>query len=362
MVKCGGKEMNILIVSKHFSPGFIGHMKAWYKMCEECRYQTELYFDSQYEKFFDRNEYNYTTDMVNVENYHPDIAVVQNTGFENVELFKWCEKHNCKIFYILHEPYMGIKELMKDGNYFIKQAVACVLNVWLCAKATRVVLCSKYAEENCKRYMKGAYRKAVFLPLLFLDDYDEKVCTYREYFSMIGTYAEPHGSDIFIKYIREAYESGSKQKFQIATRSNISDMIADQIYKKMQDEGQLLVQQGRPLTEEEMSAAYRRSLATWNGYRRSTQSGVLPNAFMQGTPVIATRLGSFEEFVEPGNTGVFIDDFGCNTITNAIKNIEATGKVMNEKCRSFFLTHFYYRNQLDAFKKIVEKVEKEEMK
>ena len=156
---------------------------------------------------------------------------------------------------------------------------------------------------------------------------------------MIGTYAEPHGSDIFIKYIREAYERGSKQKFQIATRSNISDMIADQIYKKMQDEGQLLVQQGRPLTEEEMSAAYRRSLATWNGYRRS-----------------------FEEFVEPGNTGVFIDDFGCNTITNAIKNIEATGKVMNEKCRSFFLTHFYYRNQLDSFKKIVEKVEKEEMK
>ena len=68
--------------------------------------------------------------------------------------------------------------------------------------------------------------------------------------------------------------------------------------KKMQDEGQLLVQQGRPLTEEEMSAAYRRSVATWNGYRRSTQSGVLPNAFMQGTPVIATKLGSFEEFVK----------------------------------------------------------------
>ena len=48
MIKCGGEEMNILIVSKHFSPGFIGHMKAWYKMCEECGYQTELYFDSQY--------------------------------------------------------------------------------------------------------------------------------------------------------------------------------------------------------------------------------------------------------------------------------------------------------------------------
>lgn len=57
-----------------------------------------------------------------------------------------------------------------------------------------------------------------------------------------------------------------------------------------------------------------------------------------------------------------IDDFQCDTITEAIKKIEETGKDMNGKCRNFFLTHFYYRNQMDAFKKIVEKVEKEEVK
>ena len=351
--------MNILIVSKHFSPGFIGHMKAWYNLSEECGYNTKLFFDQKYEKYFDVNEYNYATRLNEVENYQPNIAVVQNTGFENIEFFKWWTKHNCKIFYILHEPYMGMKELLKEGSYFAKQSVACVLNVWLCAKATRIVLCSKYAEENCQKYMKMAYRKRAFLPLLFLDNYYEKKDAGREYFSMIGTYAEAHGSDIFIKYIKDAYENGSKQKFQIATRSDITKMLSDPVYKEMQDKGQLLVQQGRPLTEEEMNAAYRRSIATWNGYRRSTQSGVLPNAFMQGTPVIATKLGSFEEFIEPWCTGAFIDNFEFYTITDTVSKIREAGSIINENCRTFFLAHFYYRNQLDAFKKIVNEVDSE---
>ncbi len=354
--------MNILIVSKHFSPGFIGHMKAWYKLSEACGYQVKLYFDQKYEEFFDAEEYHYSTEITEIENYRPNIAVVQNTGFENVEFFKWCKKNNCKVFYILHEPYMGMKELLKDGSYFIKQAVACVLNVWLCFKSKKIILCSKYAEENCRKYMKGSFRKKVFFPLLFLDYYDNNRTVDREYFSMIGTYAEPHGSDVFIKYIKAAYENGSKQKFQIATRSDISEMISDPIYKKMQQEGQLIIQQGRPLTEEEMCAAYRRSIATWNGYRRSTQSGVLPNAFMQGTPVIATKLGSFKEFVEPGKTGIFIDDFECDTITDAVNRIRKAGNVMNEECRKFFLVHFYYRNQVDTLKKIVEAVESEGIK
>lgn len=348
--------MKLLIVSKHFSPGFIGHMKAWYRLCEECGYSVKLYFDEKYVDFFPERDYSYTIDINDITLFHPDIAVVQNTGFENVEFFNWCSKNSCKIFYILHEPYMGIRELLKDGNYFVKQAVACALNVWLCHKSERVILCSKYAESNCKKYMHSAAKKSAFLPLLFLDDYNETADIRREYFSMIGTYAEPHGSDVFIKYIKEAYESGSKQKFQIATRSDVSAMIADPVYQKMQENGQLIVQQGRPLTEAEMCAAYRRSIATWNGYRRSTQSGVLPNSFMQGTPVIATKLGSFEEFVIPECTGAFIDDFDCSTITTAVDNIYNAGRTINDECRKFFATHFYYRSQIENFKKIVESI------
>lgn len=349
--------MNIIIVSLHFSPGFIGHMKAWYMLCERSGYNAIIYFDKQYLPFFDENEYKCIVNISDAQQYHPHIAIVQNTGFENISFFKWCTKSKCKLIYILHEPYMGMKEMIKDGNYFAKQAVACGLNVWLCHKSTKVILCSKYAEQNCKKYMKRAANKACNLPLLFLDEYDQKNKDNREYFSMIGTCAESHGSDIFISYIRHAYEKGYKQKFQIVTRSDISNRITDPVYKKMQDEGQLIIKQGRPLSEEEMSIAYRQSIATWNGYRRSTQSGVLPNAFMHGTPVVATRLGSFEEFVLPGRTGVFIDDFEYDTITNALETVRRAGDVMNNECRNYFLKFFYYNNQVDSFRTIIESLE-----
>ena len=345
--------MNILIVSRHFSPGHIAHMKAWYKLCEACGYNVRLYLDKKYITFFESETYAFVDDKTELYDFHPDFSIVQNTGFENVDFFKWCRKNKCKILYILHEPYMGLKEILKEGRYFIKQAVACILNVWLCNNSEKVILCSEYAKTNCYKYMKKIARKTVILPLLFLDAYEQNKPVQREFFSMIGTYTQSHGSHVFMKYIKRAYEKNSKQKFQIVTRSNISTITSDPIYQKMQEEGKLIIQQGRPLNEAEMSIAYRRSIATWNGYRRSTQSGVLPNSFMQGTPVIATRLGSFEEFVEPKQTGVFIDNFDYDTITNAVKEIQQAGNMVNNYCRCFFLSHFYYANQIERFKEII---------
>lgn len=347
--------MNILIVSKKFGPGHINHLKAWYKLCEECGYSAKLYLDERYVDYFE-DEYDYTIELSEVEAYQPHSALIYNTGFENIPFVNWCTKKKCPIIYVLHEPYMGLRELLKDGSYMMKQAMASVLNIWICHKSSCVILCSDYAEENCAKYMKKTKKKAVRFPLIFLNDYDSSEVVERTYFSMIGGYSTAHGSDVFIDYIKEAYESGSKQKFQIVTRNNILHLISDPIYKKMQDDGCLVVQQGRPLTEKEMSKAYRCSIATWNGYRRSTQSGVLPNSLMHGTPVIATEVGSFKEFVKPCLTGVFISDFKLETITEAVNQIRQRGDAINHSCREFFYNNFYYGNQMEKFKKIVETI------
>ena len=121
----------------------------------------------------------------------------------------------------------------------------------------------------------------------------------------------------------------------------------------MKDEGILLFQQGRPLTEKEMCDAYRRSCAVWNGYRRSTQSGVLPNSYMQGTPVMATHLPSFDEFVIPGVNGAFIDSMRYEDIIKAIDEIAVYGEKIYIGCREYFMKHFYYGAQIDSFKEII---------
>lgn len=345
--------MKIIISSRHFSPAFIGHMKAWYRLCEACGYTVKLYFDEEYEKYFSGEKYEYTTSLSVVEDFGPDYAVIQNIGFENVELFRWCRKNNCFLFYILHEPYMGFSEILKEGNKAPKQLIASILNNWLCQKADKVIICSNYARSNCEKYMKSIEQKLVYMPLLFLDDFDTEDETERQYISMIGTYAVSHGSDVFLSFIRESYTRGSQLKFQIATRSDLREKLSDPIYEKMEKDGTLLLQQGRPLTEKEMCNAYRRSYVVWNGYRRSTQSGVLPNSYMQGTPVIATHLPSFDEYVIPGKTGAFAESMEYSDITKAIDEVLKNGKNLNTGCREYFLKYFYYGSQIDTFREII---------
>lgn len=346
--------MKIVISSRHFSPAYIGHMKAWYRLCQECGYTVLIYYSEKYEKFFPEEEYKCTTSLTKVEEFAPEYAVVQNIGFEDIELFKWCKKNNCFLFYILHEPYMGFLEMLKEGKMVPKQIVAAMLNSWLCHKADKVIVCSKYAKFNCEKYMKGITKKLEMMPLLFLDSFEESDDTERQYVSMIGTYAVSHGSDVFLRFIKEAYIRGLKLKYQITTRSDIREQLSDPIYKKMIEENVLLLQQGRPLSEKEMCGAYRRSYVVWNGYRRSTQSGVLPNSYMQGTPVIATNLRSFEEDVIPGVTGAFAENLEYESIAKAIDTILMCGKSLNLGCRDYFMSKFYYGSQIETFQKIIE--------
>ena len=343
----------IVIVSLHYSPAFIGHMMAWAKMCHKCGCEIKLYIDRRYTEFFRGSEYSFCTEMEEVEAFQPDFAVVQNNGTENIAFFTWCSRNRCRILYILHEPYMGIRELMKDGSYWVKQAAACMLNGWLCHLSWKVVLCSEYAEANCRRYMKEAYKKRERLPLLFLDEYVSDNVE-RKYFSLIGTYATAKGSDIFLQFIRESVQRGYEIDFQIATRSDLTSVLQEEVFQQLIQSGKLLVQHGRDMTTEEINAAYRRSICCWNGYRRSTQSGVLPNAFMQGTPVIATRLGSFEEFVIPGRTGEFIDNANMESILAAYRRIRDHSAEMTAACRNYFLEHFYYEAQTENFRRMIE--------
>ena len=344
----------IAIVSLHFTPGYTAHLQAWYKLCEACGYDVRLLIHEQYRDYFPEKEYGSCTGTRELEAWKPDWAVVQNIGTENLRFFRWCRKHGCRIIYLLHEPYMGIRELMKDGAYFHKQAAGCMLNARLCGIADTVIVCSGYAESNCRKYMKRTARKCVRFPLLFTDEYTPEAEGEREYFSLIGTYASSKGSDLFLRFMKESARAGYDIRFQIATRSDLTKRLEDPVYQELIRNGKLLVQHGRNLTGEEINAAYRRSVCCWNGYRRTTQSGVLPNAFMMGTPVAATRIGSFTEFVEPGKTGEFIDNGDAGSIYEGYRRIREHNREMSRNCRQFFLEHFYYGSQAEGFRRIIE--------
>lgn len=303
--------MRILICSVHFGPGHTAHLNAYCKMLRECGYESALYVDQRYMKLFNDIDGKCIFNLQEALEFHPDILWIWNTGFENMNVIKAFKKTPTKIVYVLHEPYMGILEILNEGSSIIRASVAMLVNQWICSHSDHVIVSSLYAEQNCKKYMNGSYRKSTLFPLVFPDEMIDG--QERKYFSSIGAYAPAHGTKYFFDFIKESSERNNIL-FQVVTRSNITEQLKDPVLQKMMKSGRLIVQQGRPLTEQEMNEAYRRSICTWNGYIRSTQSGVLANSFMQGTPVMATHLGSFDEYVQDGKNGVFIDDFSYDSI------------------------------------------------
>lgn len=345
--------MNLLICSVHFGAGHTAHLQAYQKISEECGYETAIYLHKDYMKLFSdiQGRIFFTEDEVRA--FKPDVVWIYNTGTEDIKLIKLAKELHSRIVYVLHEPYMGFRELMKDGGYWYKELAASLLNTWICNRSDVVVLSSRCAANNCKKYMPGAYKKKRLFPLIFPDNYLDAE---KKYFSLIGGYADSHASDEFLNFVKESADRNGI-KFQIATRSEIREKLNDPVVKKMMDCGRLIVQQGRPLTESEMNSAYRTSIATWNAYKRSTQSGVLAHAFMQGSPVIASHVGSFDEYVVDGKTGAFIKNYSYQEIFNAYKRIEGDIANISSNCRKAFLHRFYYKNQEEQFKKIIESLE-----
>ena len=78
---------------------------------------------------------------------------------------------------------------------------------------------------------------------------------------------------------------------------------------------------------------------------------------MQGTPVLATKIGSFEQFVIPGETGEFIDNDDFCSIYYGYLKIKESNENMSRQCRKYFLDHFYYGNQAKAFKSIIDSLQ-----
>lgn len=343
-------NMKIVIASLHFGAGHTAHLEAYMKLAAHCGYESALYLNKRYLELFEDTDFRLLLDEDELKAFKPDIVWIYNTGTENFKLIRTAKAMGCKIAYVLHEPDMGIKDLLKEGSYIPKQIAGTFVNRCICRYSDKVILSSERAISNCGKHMKMAYRKSAFFPLIFPDRYIEGVD--RKYFSLIGGYAAAHGSDEYLSFVKECCGRGNIF-FQIATRSDISDKLEDSAFREMIKTGQLIVQQGRPLTEAEINMAYRRSVCTWNGYKRSTQSGVLANSFMQGTPVIATRVGSFEEYVVDGTNGVFIDGFGFDDILRAYEYVAERSKEMTEKCRETFLDKFCCLKQTQNFKNIV---------
>jgi glycosyltransferase involved in cell wall biosynthesis len=217
-----------------------------------------------------------------------------------------------------------------------------------------VILPSRYAAEV---YAEGDVRynsNAHFIPTMYDDEGAGLVLqrAARKYFSYIGAICRGHEFDQYVAFMKRAFARRVNLHFMVASKDRLPDyVLKDKLVQDNRDRVEVVC--GRALSSEEINRYYAQSFCVWNLYRRVTQSGVLVKSFMFGTPVIASRAGSFPEFVKDGFNGRFASVEDHAAIEAAVLDIREHLDEYTANCRKTFLETFFYRKTLPEFERLL---------
>ncbi len=346
-----------LIVSLKFNPGHVSHLVASYKQCEELEYESTYYVAREFDAYLPDGDRRIIYGETMPKGF--DLAIFLFPSQKNIPvIWELRRNHKCKIVYVFHEPVVSFDEYSKAGytrlQVFIEQLKDFV-GCWIVRMADTVLLPSMKAYNNfqtCERYKNKNFH---YLPLLFDDENNGQDILERKYFSYIGTLATDHSYDEYQKFVIWAIKNQQllNISFMIATKSNV--LRTEDIERAILS-GRLRIIDGKPMTNSEINLYYSQSFVIWNAYERMMQSGVLPKAFMFGTPTIVLKQNE-SEFVKDGEGVVAINNNqSFEEINNAITRVLSSFEHYSKKCRELFFRDFYYRTHNITFKNIIDKL------
>ena len=138
----------------------------------------------------------------------------------------------------------------------------------------------------------------------------------------------------------------------IGTSSSINLELRNKL-KFFQESNRLVIHDGNWLSNEEINIFFKDSIIVWNAYDRSTQSGILPKAFMFSTPVLGNSRIPNEFLIDYFN-GIYLKDNTDNLeIVDAISVIIKNFEIFSLNSRHTFINKFHYGNYKFDFNKII---------
>lgn len=343
--------MNITICSLNFSPQHVAHLAALVELFFAVDCKVALYLDAAYTEWSDYCGAAIVSDESGAYGEDVDLLLVYNIGAKHLGLMRRASTANTRTAYVLHEPYPGFLSLLSEGHSLPRMVGASMLNAFLVKTADTVLLPSRFAKSKYEAHMAFLNQCYSVLPLVFRDEYVGTCAVDRQYFSFIGGFTDPHNREQFLEFVKYASYADESVRFLIATSTNLSDYLRRDWLAALIDEKRVVVRHGKFLTTEEINMCYRESICVWAVYNKATQSGVVVNAMMQATPVIARDVGSMTDEVEDGVTGVLLpSEFTNEQILDSYRLIKSNLDYFEFSTRSAFLKKHWSGSQVDPLR------------
>ena len=347
--------MNAYISSRRFHPGHFSHMHANYLMLIDLGLNPCLYVNSGFNKMaVNLERINFFSQLLADKNFKYLIVWFPSIQSLFDMLFVRLFRKNKVVIYFFHEPYDSFFAYLHSGFGILKTikiTLVSLFNFFLVALSNKVILPSDAALQKYENNYTWLNKPHIRIPLLFGDELVGPINGFleRQFISYVGTIAEDHAFDEFVSLVSRAAEENMfpRLRFLIATRSTPPDWAMERLDKAISS-GKLVVYFGQPLTNEEINGYYHSSVVVWNAYRRSMQSGVMPKAFMFGTPVLVSNFNQSEFFVNHEN-GELITQYNYEITVLAISNIIANFSFYSKCSREAFLKYYFYRAHTQEF-------------
>lgn len=353
--------VNVFILSNNYSPGYYSHLKAYYKIFKDMGFNPFLYIDRAYKFFLDNDNekmnYYYTDNLYFDE--RPEIVLFVNPCINMHKKAKYFKEIlHSKIIYVYHEPWDGLINYLVNEKITttFKMIVAHYYSKQMLKVCDAVLVCSKYALKKYELLDKKYNKNVYYLPLLFVDENAHMQDFNRKYFSFIGGATKSRAFDTYLEFVKYNLLHNTNITFQIATRVNIENLIDSDLKYAIKNE-QIKIIHGRVLSNEEINLAYKQSFCVWNLYNRSTQSGVLAKSFVFGTPVIASNIGSFSEFVKNYYNGIIQkNNKDFKQLYDNLLIIKDNIDTYSKNARKTFEEIFYYKSNIERLSNIIERL------
>lgn len=166
-----------------------------------------------------------------------------------------------------------------------------------------------YRKDKNKKYVMRMY------PYTYYKKYAKEEFIYRKHILFFGRVSAYKGIDVLLKAMPLVFKEFASELLIIAGRSipgfNLNADIPDE------HKSQITIL-NRYIPNEELVPLIQESKFIVCPYLDASQSGVLMTAFALNTPVIATNVGAFPEYIEQNVTGILVPVNDPNKLAEAI--------------------------------------------
>lgn len=336
--------MNIAIYSARFSPGHAAHIRALALAIESLGHRPVYAVHPAYLAMSDLHG----VKLGDVSS--ADVVVVQNTSLGNLRL---SQTTAARLVYVLHEPWGGFGEVIKEGFVqAVKSTVAELIFRNCLPRVDLIWFPSMFGERVFRAHNNSSVPSRV-IPLLFED---EKIPSLERVYacSYVGTMCKAHNVSGFFRFAKAVRERRATARFVLKSKTPIAAFDCEDLRWLIKEEA-IDISEGKVLDRSELSDALAASVCNWNVYLRSTQSGVLPKSFMAGTPVLASKIGSFPEFVHDGVSGHLVG-LDVQSQLRAWDQIDRGFAAYSSNARKRFEEQFWFRGQTSALRTLLDGV------